>query len=278
MESINPSYVSSPLLLLQDKKEIMKTLSSILILLFPLLLMAQSEKEGQIQYKETIKFKIDLPDDMKQYAHLIPNEKVSQMVLFYDDTQSLYKASEKDNEAAPAQPQQSGVRTTIMTVGGGSTNQTYVNQKTKTIIRSENVLGQQFLIEDSLQTKPWKITDERKEILGYPTIKATLEKDSNLIVAWFSPALPVSIGPSNYFGLPGAVLETTLGSNNNTQSIIATKIEFKSIQGLIEKPKKGKKIDQESFNKLLQERLEEMKGSDGNGGSNIIIKTRQGNN
>ncbi len=39
--------------------------------------------------------KIELPDDMKQFASMIPNKKKSNTVLFFNHKERLYKLSEQ---------------------------------------------------------------------------------------------------------------------------------------------------------------------------------------
>lgn len=89
------------------------------------------------------------------------------------------------------------------------------------------MLGKTYIIEDSLQTPTWKIMNEIKEVAGYLCMKAvtedTLKKQK--ITAWFSQDLATPIGPENYHGLPGAILE--LDINNGTVNIVATKVELK---------------------------------------------------
>ncbi len=62
----------------------------------------------------------------------------------------------------------------------------------------------------------WKITTEKKIILGYPVVKAINSSSINtssgikkrLTTAWFAPSIPISSGPKDYNSLPGLVLET----------------------------------------------------------------------
>lgn len=76
--------------------------------------------------------------------------------------------------------------------------------------------GDGYLIEQKLDTLPWVITSESKDIGGYQCYKATYTFDfinarkktvTRTITAWFAPSLPYSHGPKNYRGLPGLILE-----------------------------------------------------------------------
>lgn len=65
----------------------------------------------------------------------------------------------------------------------------------------------------------WRLTNETKEILGYPCQKAILSRDSAKkmgtdpqmgdIIAWFTTAIESQLGPKLYAGLPGLILEIT---------------------------------------------------------------------
>lgn len=74
-----------------------------------------------------------------------------------------------------------------------------------------NAFGELFLI-----TRPklkWKIQKETKKIGRYNCFKATTEIIVNtkgrkqLITVWFTPNIPISLGPLGYDGLPGLILE-----------------------------------------------------------------------
>ena len=56
--------------------------------------------------------------------------------------------------------------------------------------------GKEFLIEEGLPSTKWKLhSGEQRDILGYTCIKATQQKDSITITAWFTPKLAVPVGP-----------------------------------------------------------------------------------
>ncbi len=74
-----------------------------------------------------------------------------------------------------------------------------------------NAYGELFLI-----TRPklnWILLKESKKIGKYNCFKATTEIIVNSkgrkqkIIAWFTPKIPISLGPIGYNGLPGLILE-----------------------------------------------------------------------
>ena len=109
------------------------------------------------------------------------------------------------------------------------------------------------------------MSGESKKIGQYNCFKATYEKkveekvfsfgswDNNKsagrlktveVVAWFTPEIPVSSGPSWYQGLPGLILEV---SDDDT-TILCTKIVMNPKEKTkIKRPKKGKVISNQDF-------------------------------
>jgi GLPGLI family protein len=121
-----------------------------------------------------------------------------------------------------------------------------------------------FLIEGSMETSPWKLTGNEKAILGYTCQEAVMEKDSIKTVAWFTPAIPVAAGPANYNNLPGLVLEVNY--NDGKRVITAVSVDEKVDVANLVKPKEGKKVTKEEFQKIMDEKMKEMGIERGEGG------------
>ena len=96
----------------------------------------------------------------------------------------------------------------------------YRDLEANLMLNIENVLGKDYAIEDSISCINWKIRNDLKEIAGHICMNAyyydTLREKE--IVAWFALDMPLSIGPVDYCGLPGVILEV----NENNGSIIYT--------------------------------------------------------
>lgn len=229
-------------------------------------------QSGQIQYQETIKLTIELPEDMQQYANMIPSERKSDLILQFDEQRSLYqKDASKASEAEVAAGQAANVN--VVMIGGGS-GKTFFDRQKKEMIRADDVMGQVFLVTGAMEQPAWKILNEQKEILGYPCIKAELVRDSSTYTAWYAPQIPVSVGPDRYYGLPGAILEVSSQQEKASRLIQATAIELGPLPNEIIPPKKGKKVSEEAFRKLVADRMAEM-GVGREGGSNVIIRTQR---
>lgn len=119
------------------------------------------------------------------------------------------------------------------------------------------MLGKTYLIEDSLRTPKWKVMNQIKDINGHVCMLAVAEDTTKRlkVSAWFAHDLPVPVGPAQYFGLPGAILE--LDMNEGDVVITATNIEMKPVGDAIDLPKKmkGKKLGNKEYDKLIWEHM-----------------------
>jgi GLPGLI family protein len=244
--------------------------------LFSLLLIHQSfaqKTEGTIHYKESIKLDIDL-DALKDLPEAIksqiPTEKSTENVLTFHPKASLYTNVVKDeNEDVDYKSDGGDVQVQIQIEN--SDRSYFYDIPKKASIESQDFFGKKFLITNS-KPKKWKISKETKEILGYTCTKATTTSDKEeLIEAWFTSKIPVAVGPSDFHGLPGAVLSVRAEGGN--YEIVATKIAFEKIdRTIIVAPTKGKKVKESEFKKIMDEKQKEMMEEYG-GDGNMIIQT-----
>lgn len=76
------------------------------------------------------------------------------------------------------------------------------------------------------------------------------------VTAWFTPQIPVSNGPGEYAGLPGLILEM----NMHRTTILCSKIILSTKAGeKIEAPKKGEEVTRAAYNKIIKEKMDEMR-------------------
>jgi GLPGLI family protein len=105
-------------------------------------------------------------------------------------------------------------------------------------------------------------------------------KDSTMIEAWFAPKIPVSVGPGQFVGLPGAILKLTIQGQGAPLTIEAKEINFDNADEHIIRPTKGKSVSPEEFEEIVEKRMKEMEdmmGKDENsvrsdGKGNVEIK------
>ncbi len=113
--------------------------------------------------------------------------------------------------------------------------------------------GSLFLVIQKVQAVNWELVDEAKIILGYECKKAIYKemKEINgvnkefVTEAWYCPRLKYKIGPQDFGGLDGLILELT----DKRRKFYCTEIleGTKTSLFVIEKPNKGKPITDEEF-------------------------------
>jgi len=80
------------------------------------------------------------------------------------------------------------------------------------------------------------------------------------IVAWYSPQIPVSQGPGEYWGLPGLILEVSAGNVTMLCSKIIINPQEKT---KIEAPEKGKVVTKKEYKAIITGKMQEFRNSRG---------------
>lgn len=249
----------------------MKKLITGLLIGLPFLIMAQTE--GIIQYEETISIQIDLPEGMEEFKSQIPSSQTYKMNLTFTSEVALYESVKSNEESSGGLWMGSDEGgTTIKMKFDMPENKTFTNIAEGTMIEKQDFMGKKFLIAGEVEKYKWKLTGEQETILDYVCSKAIYQDSTRNLVAWFTPQIPVATGPGSISGLPGMVLK--LDRNDGEMVVVATSIEFKKIEKkAIKAPKKGKKVTQEEFQKIQEEKMKEMEEEFGHGsGTRIIIR------
>lgn len=231
---------------------------NVLFLLFalfaPLFTFAQ-QNEGVIHFEEKVNVHRTLPPEAADMKAMIPEFRTHQSELLFNASESLYRnvEEEEDDDAGEG----GGV---VMRIQRPEAT-FYRNFATQRKVDYREFFGKNYLIEDSLTAGNWKLSPETKQILGYNCLKATTTDTvrKREITAWFTDALTLASGPASFGQLPGMILEIDM--NNGEIVMAAKKVEFKKLKkGELEAPKKGEKISDAEFQKLMAERLRETGG------------------
>lgn len=196
--------------------------------------------------------------------------------LTFDKSTSIYKEEESLDK-----PQVGGSGFQIEIVGGG-TDALFKNTKTNQYVNQKETMGKIFLIKDELQNINWQLESDSKYIGDYLCFKASYtkmveipksfsnsgstneevneeekepEQEERTITAWYTPQIPVSHGPHIYQGLPGLILEV----NDGKLTIMCSKIVLNPEDKVtIEEPTKGKEVNQEAYNEIMEKKTKEM--------------------
>lgn len=101
------------------------------------------------------------------------------------------------------------------------------------------------------------IKEEKKEETKTTNFMDGWEMPSEVqITAWYTPDIPINQGPENYWGLPGLILEVTDGKTVILCSKIVMNTKDKKE---IKAPKKGKEVTQAEYDKIVMEKMAEMR-------------------
>lgn len=119
----------------------------------------------------------------------------------------------------------------------------------RTVLESQELNRKTHIVEDDIYTFPWKIKTEIKEVAGYMCMSATYyDSVANYEVkVWFTTEIPVAVGPEEFMGLPGAILEVNI--DDGVYMVTATSVSLKDNQELPKLPKRirGKRYTRKQY-------------------------------
>jgi GLPGLI family protein len=130
----------------------------------------------------------------------------------------------------------------------------YIDLKSKEMIyktdyNSNPTTGCIILIEP-LPTFSWNIIKETKKIGAYDCIKAVGDFGNRTYHVWFTPSIPIALGPYKLGGLPGLILEAKSTDNRVSYEFISLEKTTDNAE-TIEKPKEGKLMNWSQFEELI---------------------------
>ncbi len=256
----------------------MKTKILIVLILSVFTLNAQNF-QGKATYKtfRKVDFKMSKKkgapksDMQKKIQEQLRKQFQQTYTLNFNKSESTYT----QNKKLSAPEASAGGFKLVIAGSGGGTDILYKNIADKNYINKTEISGKRFLIKDKLEDFGWEMSGETKNIGNYTCYKATRsreetrtsmsitdgkpeekkEKVTIATTAWYTPQIPVSNGPENFWGLPGLILEIQDGK----LTIVCSEIVMNpSDKKEIKKPRKGKKVSQEKFDKIMDDHSKEM--------------------
>lgn len=240
----------------------MKKIIPFILILIPLVAPAQ---EGLILFDRAVQYDFEIPEALESIRDQIPLETVTSMVLYFNETESLMEVVPVDEgeEATASNPRAAGMLARLK-MGSLQRNDhetllgAYVNQDDGTITESMDFMGRTFIIRGDQPAYAWKLSEDQSEFLGYMVQKATAELDSSTVEAWFTPEIPVSAGPGLFGGLPGMIL-VVVSVDDGRLAYSATEVHLDGLEeGAIIAPDEGRKVSREEYERIVEEKLEEI--------------------
>jgi GLPGLI family protein len=254
------------------------------------------EFKGKADYfsKRIVKEKVEVnkaigekqmdPETEKAFQEAMKRASEKQYSLSFTKAECLYEEVEQLEK--PEAQASGGVSFKIAFSGEGKK---YLNLKENKSITEDEIFGKEFLIVEPLEKPNWKLVNETKKIGEYNCFKAELliqvtekqkeeykeflkkeetkpslfkmeEPKDKTIVAWYTPEIPVSFGPKNYWGLPGLILEI----NEEETIILCSKVALNTKEkSKIKVPNTGDKVTQKQFDEIQKKKMDSMKNEDG---------------
>ncbi|MBL4606122.1 MAG: GLPGLI family protein [Flavobacteriaceae bacterium] len=267
----------------------MKQLLTLLLLVSSMTVFSQKSFQGKAVYMS--KTTVDLNAfGGRQMTEQRKKQIMSRMKNFLEKTYILnfdQSASNFKEEAKLETPGAGGGRG--FRFGGlGGSGSVYKNTKEGKMIESAEFFGKKFLITEKMEQPKWELGTETKKIGKYTCYKATMIKVNNdfdfssfgrnrnnqkkdstktkteekskirtvTVTAWYTPEIPVSTGPEDYWGLPGLILEINAGRT----TMLCTEIVLNPSEKVeIKAPRKGDKVTREKYNAIVKKKTEEMR-------------------
>ena len=279
----------------------MKKISiALLVGLFAFVTANAQMKEGKIVYERKINMWKMITD--AEMRTRIPEYRTSQFELLFNEQNSLFR-SVPDEEAPDPFANSGG--------GGGGPRFAFRMPETTTFTditaqmqyESRPMFEKTFLIIDSLKPLKWKISEETKTIAKHVCKKATtmitaqniriggggarnmgrsngdstnkpnaaITPKETEVTVWYTEDIIASVGPDNYAGLPGAILEVDVdnGANVTTATEVSTKYPKKELT----KPTKGDVMNRAQFQDTMKKLMEDMQRGGGMGGMRIRVNS-----
>ena len=233
-------------------------------------------QSGTVTYTRTTKLDLELPPEMARFQEMIPKADSSLYSMDFNDAfMASIRRVETDDEAngtdfssSTADGMTIKMRFSGMGGSGAPNLVTSVTDMDEGLYTDHyRFLGRDFLITDELPLIRWKLSTEEGSFLDRRVIKATATVDSVSVDAWFTPEIPIPLGPEHYGGLPGLIL--VLSIDDGRKMYEANSITMDT-EVDITTPEKGRKMTQEEFDALVNERMEE--GVSGAARRSIIIR------
>ena len=251
-------------------------------------------KEGKISYERKTNMHRNIPDP--QMKSMIPEFRTDKFELIFNESASLFRSVVDDEAPDPFANAGGG--------GGGMrmnfrmpTTTTYTDLAKQTQYEERAFFEKEFLIVDSLKQYKWKLSEETKTIAKQLCKKATtmvtapqmrvrisrggenntdtaanapIKPRETELVVWYAENIPVSVGPDNYSGLPGVIMEMNL--DNGATVTTAVEVSAKYPKKELVQPSKGEKMTRAQFQEQVQKLMQDMQ----KGGGGMIRNIRIG--
>ncbi|MCF8374290.1 MAG: GLPGLI family protein [Bacteroidales bacterium] len=220
---------------------------------------AQEALTGTVKYQQVTKFDFEKKEDPRwnDFIAGLPSEVNSAFILYFNNDIALYSDNPVEQEEIPREVRRAMHMQNMGKAPKPNLKKVYYDLAKNKKIEQKEFMTRDFLVESEIEIPAWKITGENRMILDYVCMSAEAEIDSQLVKAWFTPQLPISVGPDKYYGLPGLILAV---EKNGETILLASGVErTQPSEETLVKPTEGKKVSEEELQEIILEKTKEMR-------------------
>jgi GLPGLI family protein len=197
---------------------------------------------GKIEYERKIKNSALYATDSEILNDLEKNGQKFKRNFFsltFNLSKTVYKPSKETPENFKFQKM------------SGDDNIIFTDLEKKISISQKHIYENPLLIFDSTRKIQWKITAEKRQIIGFECRRANaIIMDSVYIVAYFSEEILTEGGPESFSGLPGMILGVAMPYEHITW--FATKLTLTQKDDVIDKPVIGETISNLALKEMIK--------------------------
>ncbi|WP_223034799.1 GLPGLI family protein [Hanstruepera marina] len=132
----------------------------------------------------------------------------------------------------------------------------YMCMKAVAVVPSEQLSWYDFSWDKLRNQKKEEDKNESNNEVADGDTSKIQEVNMTQIVAWYTPQIPVSHGPLEYWGLPGLILEVNAG---NTTMLCSKIVMNPTEKNKIEAPDKGKEVTKMEYQEIITTKMAEMR-------------------
>ncbi|HEY9221455.1 MAG TPA: GLPGLI family protein [Lutibacter sp.] len=249
----------------------MKKIILMLLMMFSITFCLSQNIQGIVIYKKEMleyisdneQFKIKNKEN-KEYLNKISDmDKNSKNILREIDFVLTFINQESSFKADPFLEVE-GNRFLKLAIGASGRGLYYTNIIENKYYRHIDAYGETFIV--NFPKNEWNLFNETKEIGNYICYKAATVKEvkgrngiiKTPVEAWYAQDLNIPFGPLGYSGLPGLILELTVGK----EKYIVNKIMLNpKIKVNVNEPLKGKKVTKKEFDEIGVNMMQSFKDS-----------------
>lgn len=146
-----------------------------------------------------------------------PNKTNMRLLLGQQSSQYLNQTIADQRERAMAMLQERGITVEITGVrmsvtqrnisSGSALEELFLYPQQKKLLKIDGISSTVYTIEQEYPELAWEIGQETREIGGFAAQQARTYFGGRYYTAWFTPEIPLPLGPWKFHGLPGLILE-----------------------------------------------------------------------